>query len=79
VKRSSANSDNQRSDAYGGAPHNPPWYNLLVNPLVTVEVGVEKLKARAAETSGAERQRLFDAQARMMPFFDSCQKKTRIN
>ena len=35
--------------SYGGAPHNPPWYyNLLANPVVTVEVGVEKFKARAA-------------------------------
>jgi hypothetical protein len=42
-----------------------------------VEVGVEKFKARAAETSGAERQRLFDSQARLMPFFDSYQKKTK--
>jgi deazaflavin-dependent oxidoreductase (nitroreductase family) len=64
--------------SFGGAPHNPPWYhNLLANPVVTVEVGVEKFKARAAETSGAERQRLFDAQARLMPFFDSYQKKTK--
>jgi deazaflavin-dependent oxidoreductase (nitroreductase family) len=64
--------------SFGGAPHNPPWYyNLLANPVVTVEVGVEKFKARAAETSGAERQRLFDAQARLMPFFDGYRKKTR--
>ncbi len=42
--------------SYGGAPRNPPWYhNLLANPVVTVEVGTEKFKARAAQTSGAER------------------------
>ena len=64
--------------SYGGAPHNPPWYhNLIANPEVTVEVGTEKFKARAALTSGAERQRLFNAQARLMPFFDDYQKKTR--
>ena len=64
--------------SYGGAPHNPPWYhNLIASPEVTVEVGTEKFKARAALTSGAERQRLFDAQARLMPFFDDYQKKTR--
>jgi deazaflavin-dependent oxidoreductase (nitroreductase family) len=46
--------------SYGGSPRNPPWYhNLLVNPMVAVEVGTEKFEARAAETSGAERQRLF--------------------
>jgi deazaflavin-dependent oxidoreductase (nitroreductase family) len=64
--------------SYGGAPRNPPWYhNLIANPVVTVEVGAQKYKARAALASGAERQRLFDAQARLMPFFDDYQKKTR--
>jgi deazaflavin-dependent oxidoreductase (nitroreductase family) len=64
--------------SYGGAPRNPPWYhNLLGNPVVTVEVGAEKFKARATQTSGAERQRLFDAQARLMPFFSDYQKKTK--
>jgi deazaflavin-dependent oxidoreductase (nitroreductase family) len=64
--------------SYGGAPRNPPWYhNLIANPIVTVEVGTEKFKARAAQVLGAERQRLFDAQARIMPFFNDYQKKTR--
>lgn len=64
--------------SYGGAPHNPPWYhNLVANPVVEVEVGTEKFKARAAVTTGAERQRLFDAQARQMPFFADYQKKTK--
>jgi hypothetical protein len=44
---------------------------------VTVEVGAEKFKARVTQTSGAERQRLFDAQARLMPFFNDYQKKTK--
>jgi deazaflavin-dependent oxidoreductase (nitroreductase family) len=64
--------------SYGGASRNPPWYhNLLANPVVTVEVGTEKFKAKAAQTSGAERQRLFDAQARLRPFFNDYQKKTK--
>ena len=64
--------------SYGGAPHNPPWYhNLLANPVGTVEVGAEKFKARVTRTSGAERQRLFDAQSRLMPFFNDYQKKTK--
>jgi deazaflavin-dependent oxidoreductase (nitroreductase family) len=64
--------------SYGGAPRNPPWYyNLLAHPVVTVEVGTEKFKARAAQTVGAERQRLFDAQARLMPFFNDYQQKTK--
>ncbi len=64
--------------SYGGAPRNPPWYhNLVANPVVTVEVGTEKFNARATQTSGAERQRLFDAQARLMPFFNDYQNKTK--
>ena len=45
--------------------------------MVTVEVGAEKFKARVTQTLGAERQRLFDAQARLMPFFNDYQKKTK--
>ena len=64
--------------SYGGAPKNPPWYhNLVANPVVTVEVGVEKYKARAAQVSGAERDRLFAAQAKLMPFFNDYQQKTK--
>jgi deazaflavin-dependent oxidoreductase (nitroreductase family) len=49
----------------------------VTHPEVTVEVGTEKFKARATQVSGAERQRLFDAQARLMPFFNDYQKKTK--
>jgi len=32
----------------GGAPTHPAWYfNLLANPIVTLEVGTEKFQARA--------------------------------
>ena len=64
--------------SYGGAPRNPPWYyNLVANPDVTVEVGAEKFRARAKQVYGPERDRLFDAQARLMPFFTDYQKKTQ--
>jgi deazaflavin-dependent oxidoreductase (nitroreductase family) len=64
--------------SYGGAPRNPPWYhNLVANPLVTVEVGAEKFKATAVQVHGAERERLFDAQAKLMSFFADYQKKTK--
>jgi F420H(2)-dependent quinone reductase len=43
---------------------------------VTVEVGDESYQARAIITSGAERQRLFGAQAAKMPIFNDYQKKT---
>src|SRR5713101_3555545 len=36
--------------SYGGARRIPPWYhNLIANPVVTVEVGTEKFKARATQ------------------------------
>src|SRR5580700_8183544 len=64
--------------SYGGAPHNPPWYyNLVANPIVTVEVGTEKFRARAEQVSGAERIRLFDAASKELPMFADYQHKTK--
>ncbi len=60
-----------------GAPKNPSWYhNLVAHPDVTVEIGTEKFKAKASEVKGAERDRLFEAQAKMMPQFNEYAKKT---
>src|SRR5512137_133237 len=40
----------------GGAPTNPAWYyNIVANPLVTVEVGTEKFQVRATVTAEPER------------------------
>src|SRR5512133_2477959 len=63
----------------GGAPTNPDWYyNLLANPLVTMEVGTEKIKARAEVASEPERTRLYEKMVEMMPgFADYRQKTTR--
>jgi deazaflavin-dependent oxidoreductase (nitroreductase family) len=64
--------------SYGGAPRNPPWYhNLVANPVVTVEVGTEKFKARATQVYGTERDRLFAATARQIPLFTDYQNKTK--
>ena len=61
----------------GGAPNNPSWYhNLIAHPEVTVEIGTEKFTAKAHEVKGAERDRLFEAQAKMMPVFSEYQQKT---
>jgi|SRR5271170_6478175 len=61
----------------GGAPNNPSWYhNLVAHPEVTLEVGAERFKARAIVTRGAERERLFNAQAQQMAVFNEYQKKT---
>jgi deazaflavin-dependent oxidoreductase (nitroreductase family) len=64
----------------GGAPTNPDWYfNILANPLVTVEVGTEKFQARAGIANEPERTRLFSLMVGMMPgFADYQQKTTRV-
>ncbi|MGE0600276.1 MAG: nitroreductase family deazaflavin-dependent oxidoreductase [Dehalococcoidia bacterium] len=61
----------------GGAPKNPAWYhNIKANPEVTIEVGTEKFKAKAAVVEGAERERLYAQQAAMMPAFNEYKEKT---
>ena len=61
----------------GGAPTNPAWYyNLLAHPDVTVEVGTENFQARASETSGEERERLFNQHAHEYPTFNEYKAKT---
>lgn len=60
-----------------GAPTNPAWYhNLVANPRVTVEVGTEKFEADATVVTGAERDRLFDENAKRNPGFAEYQTKT---
>jgi deazaflavin-dependent oxidoreductase (nitroreductase family) len=61
----------------GGAPTNPDWYyNLLANPIVTVELGTETFPARATVVEGAERDRLYAQHAAQMPGFAEYQRKT---
>ena len=61
----------------GGAPTNPDWYyNLLANPLVTVEVGTEQFQAHATVPAEPERTRLFDQMAKVMPGFAEYQRNT---
>lgn len=62
----------------GGAPTHPGWYhNIVANPDdVKVEVGTQKFDAKVTIPDGAERDRLFDAQAALMPNFAEYQRKT---
>jgi deazaflavin-dependent oxidoreductase (nitroreductase family) len=61
----------------GGAPTHPAWYyNLLANPEITVEVGSEKFTARAVNTEGQERERLFNQHATEYPQFNEYKAKT---
>jgi deazaflavin-dependent oxidoreductase (nitroreductase family) len=61
----------------GGSPTNPSWYyNILANPLVTVEVGTEKFQAQATVAEEPERTRLYNKMVEMMPGFDDYRRKT---
>ena len=61
----------------GGSPTHPDWYrNLVANPNVTVEVGMERFEAQARVAEGEERDRLYAAQAAIMPGFAAYQRKT---
>ena len=61
----------------GAAPTNPDWYhNLVAHPEATIEIGSEKFPVRARVAEGQERERLFNAQAALMPFFAEYQQQT---
>jgi deazaflavin-dependent oxidoreductase (nitroreductase family) len=61
----------------GGAPTHPDWYyNVIANPLVTVEVGTEKFQARATVSDEPERTRLYNKMVEVMPGFDDYRRKT---
>ena len=60
-----------------GSPTHPDWYiNLVRNPTVTLETGAETFQARARVAEGEERERLYAAQAALMPGFAEYQRKT---
>ncbi|RVX45163.1 deazaflavin-dependent oxidoreductase (nitroreductase family) [Nonomuraea polychroma] len=60
----------------GGLATHPAWYlNLLANPQVGVQVGPESLPARAAEATGADRERLWRMMAELWPQYDAYQDK----
>ncbi len=61
----------------GGAPTNPDWYyNVVAQPLVTVEVGTEQFQAQATIPPEPERTRLYDQMAALRPNFAEYQRKT---
>ena len=60
-----------------GAPTNPAWYyNLLANPVATVEAGGDVFQVRATEAHGAERDRLWNQHAAERPEFQEYPKIT---
>lgn len=45
----------------GGAPRHPAWYyNLVANPLVTIDLGADRWRATAVLAEGDDRRRLLD-------------------
>ena len=62
----------------GGSPAHPHWYlNLQADPVVTIEVGSERFRARARTADEPERTRLFDAQVGQMPFFVGYRRRVK--
>jgi len=60
-----------------GADTDPDWYlNLVANPAVTVEVGVETFEATATPVTGPERDRLYAEQAARYPGFSRYEAMT---
>jgi deazaflavin-dependent oxidoreductase (nitroreductase family) len=61
----------------GGASEHPGWYrNLVANPDVEVQVGTQKLKAKARTAVGDERVRLWEKALKFWPPYADYQKKT---
>jgi deazaflavin-dependent oxidoreductase (nitroreductase family) len=61
----------------GGAPVDPQWYrNLVAHPDVEIEIGSETIPVRARVATGAERARLYRAQADQISNFDDYQART---
>jgi deazaflavin-dependent oxidoreductase (nitroreductase family) len=61
----------------GGAPTHPDWYyNIVANPLVSVEVGSEQFQAQATIPAEPERRRLYDQMVTVMPGFAEYERKT---
>ena len=60
----------------GGAPTDPDWYhNIVANPVVEVEYGTEKFKARAEVTDEPERTRLYEIMETKMAAFTEYKEK----
>ena len=62
----------------GGAPSNPDWYyNLVESGEGTVERGTETYAVAVREVHGAERDRIYDEQARRYPGFAEYAEQTK--
>ncbi|HEY5457832.1 MAG TPA: nitroreductase family deazaflavin-dependent oxidoreductase [Acidothermaceae bacterium] len=61
----------------GGSPEHPQWYrNLTAAGKGTVEVGTETYPVTVTELKGAERDRIYAEQVKVMPGFGEYEEKT---
>lgn len=62
--------------SFAGSPHHPDWYlNLLAEPRTTIEVGSDVFDVIARDTTGAERDEIFERQTAAAPMFGEYQVK----
>jgi deazaflavin-dependent oxidoreductase (nitroreductase family) len=60
----------------GGSSTHPDWdRNLVANPEVEIEDGASRFRAKAVVAKEPRRTRLYDAQAKVMTFFDGYRKR----
>ncbi|OBK66424.1 cell entry protein [Mycobacterium colombiense] len=61
----------------GGVESSPAWYwNLVANPVASIEVGDEHLDVHAVELSGDEREAKYAEQAERYPQYAEYQRRT---
>ena len=61
----------------GGAPQHPGWYrNILADPEVEVQVGTDRMRARARTATGEERGQLWEKALQFWPPYADYQRKT---
>lgn len=61
----------------GGSPTHPGWYfNLLADPVATIEVGLQQFQARASTAEGPERERLWLQHVALHPGIGEYPSKT---
>ena len=59
-----------------GSDRNPDWYyNVIANPDITIEKGVETIPVRATVLEGAERDAVFARHAARFPIFTEYERK----
>ncbi|MFN8121356.1 MAG: nitroreductase family deazaflavin-dependent oxidoreductase [Thermoleophilia bacterium] len=63
--------------SYGGSPEHPDWYvNLDADPEVVIQVGAERMAARARTAGPGERGGLWTLMTGIWPDYDAYQAKT---